>query len=75
MKRTAQELAKHVGARVEGDGSVELLGIASPERAEASDLIYVDSPKNTQRAATSDAICVIALDGLELPGKPVLRHR
>ncbi len=75
MKRTAQELANHVGARVEGDGSIELLSVAAPERAEACDLIYVDSPKNTPRAATSAAVCVIALDGLELPGKTVLRHR
>src|ERR1700722_15323278 len=75
MKRTAQELANHVGARVEGDGAIELLSVAAPERAEARDLIYVDSPKNTPRAATSDAVCIIALDGLELPGKTVLRHR
>jgi UDP-3-O-[3-hydroxymyristoyl] glucosamine N-acyltransferase len=75
MKRTAQELANQIGARVEGDGSVELLGIAAPERAAASDLIYVDSLKNTPRAAASGASCVIALDGLELPGKTVLRHR
>jgi UDP-3-O-[3-hydroxymyristoyl] glucosamine N-acyltransferase len=74
MKRTAQELANHIGANVEGDASVELTGIAAPERAEARDLIYVDSPKNTPRAATSDAVCVIALAGLELPGKTVLRH-
>src|SRR5215475_13548570 len=75
MKRTAQEIANHIGARVEGNASVELLGIAAPEQAEARDLIYVDSPKNAPRAATSDAMCVIALDGLELPGKTVLRHR
>jgi UDP-3-O-[3-hydroxymyristoyl] glucosamine N-acyltransferase len=75
MKRTAQELANQIGARVEGHGSVELLGIAAPERAAASDLIYVDSLKNTPRAAASSAACVIALDGLDLPGKTVLRHR
>jgi len=74
MKRTAQELANQIGARVEGDGAVELLGIAAPERAEPRDLIYVDSQRNAPRAVTSDARCVIALDGLELPGKTVLRH-
>ena len=74
MKRTAQELANQIGARVEGDGALELLGIAAPERAEPRDLIYVDSQRNAPRAVTSDARCVIALDGLELPGKTVLRH-
>jgi UDP-3-O-[3-hydroxymyristoyl] glucosamine N-acyltransferase len=75
MKRTAQELATHVGARVEGDASVELLGVAAPERAQARDLIYVDSPKNASRVAMSAAVCVIAPDGIELSGKTVLRHR
>jgi UDP-3-O-[3-hydroxymyristoyl] glucosamine N-acyltransferase len=75
MKRTSQEIANHIGARVEGDASFELSGIAAPERADAHDLIYVDSPKNAPRVATSKALCVIAPDGVELPGKIILRHR
>src|SRR5580658_7634447 len=75
MKRTVEEVAKHVGARVEGDGSLELSGIAAPERAEAHDLVYVDSPKNATRVGTSKALCVIAPDGVELGGKTVLRTR
>jgi UDP-3-O-[3-hydroxymyristoyl] glucosamine N-acyltransferase len=75
MKRTVQELAKHIGARIEGDGSLELSGIAAPERAGAHDLIYVDSPKNAARVGTSKALCVIGPDGVELGGKTVLRHR
>jgi UDP-3-O-[3-hydroxymyristoyl] glucosamine N-acyltransferase len=75
MKRTAQELATHIGARVEGDASVELLGVAAPERAHARDLIYVDSPKNASRVGTSAAVCVIAPDGIEFSGKTMLRHR
>jgi UDP-3-O-[3-hydroxymyristoyl] glucosamine N-acyltransferase len=75
MKRTAQEIANHIGARIEGDALIELFGVAAPERAAAGDLIYVDSPKNASRAAASDAACAIALDGVELPGKTVLRHR
>jgi UDP-3-O-[3-hydroxymyristoyl] glucosamine N-acyltransferase len=75
MKRTAQEVASHIGARVQGDASVELLGVAAPERADARDLIYVDSPKNASRVATSKALCIIAPDGIELTGKTILRHR
>lgn len=74
MKQTVQELANQIDARVEGDTSFELFGIAAPERAQATDLIYVDSPKNVARAAVSNAVCVIAPDGVELPGKTVLRH-
>lgn len=74
MKRTAQELASHIGARVEGDAALELLGVAAPERASARDLVYVDSPKNASRVAASAAVCVVAPEGVELAGKTVLRH-
>jgi UDP-3-O-[3-hydroxymyristoyl] glucosamine N-acyltransferase len=73
MRRTARDLAEAVGARLEGDGAVELAGVAAPERAGARDLIYVESAKHAERAATSDALCVIAAEGIALPGKTVLR--
>ena len=75
MKKTVQELATQIGARIEGDASFELRGVAAPERANATDLIYVDSAKNVARAAASPAVCAIAPDSVELPGKTVLRHR
>jgi UDP-3-O-[3-hydroxymyristoyl] glucosamine N-acyltransferase len=79
MKKTVQELANQIGARVESpveaNASFELLGIAAPERARVTDLIYVDSPKNVARAAASSAACIIAPDAVDLPGKIVLRHR
>src|SRR6266436_5467194 len=73
MRRTAKELAEAIGARLEGDGAFELAGIAAPERAGARDLIYVDAAKHAQRAAASAAACVIAAEGMEFPGKTVLR--
>ena len=73
MRRTAKELAEAIGARVEGDGSAELAGVAAPERAGARDLIYVESAKHAQRAAASAAVCVVAAEGIELAGKTVLR--
>src|SRR5216683_7288586 len=73
MRRTAKELAEAIGARLEGDGAFELAGIAAPERAGARDLIYVDAARHAQRAAASAAACVIAAEGMEFPGKTVLR--
>ncbi len=73
MRRTAKELAEAIGARLEGDGAFELAGIAAPERAGSRDLIYVDAAKHSQRAAASAAVCVIAAEGVEFPGKTVLR--
>jgi UDP-3-O-[3-hydroxymyristoyl] glucosamine N-acyltransferase len=73
MKKTAKELAAVAGATVDGDGDFELGGVASPERAGAHDLIYVETPQYVGRAAASAAGCVLAEHGVELPGKTVLR--
>ena len=73
MKRTAKELADAVGAKLEGDGAVEVGGVATPERAGPHDLVYVEAEKHTVRVAASAALCVVAGEGISLPGKTVLR--
>ena len=73
MKRTAKELAEAIGARLEGDGAMEIAGVAAPERAGARDLIYVEAAKHAERVAASAAMCVVAGKGLSLLGKTVLR--
>lgn len=73
MKHTAKDLAEAIGAHLEGDGSVELTGVAAPERASSGDLIFVDSAKHATRAGPSAAKCVILPAGLFVPGKTVLR--
>ncbi len=73
MRKTVNELAAALSATIEGDGGFELQSVASPERAGARDLIYVESQKFATRAAASAAVCVIAPPGVELPGKTVLR--
>jgi UDP-3-O-[3-hydroxymyristoyl] glucosamine N-acyltransferase len=75
MTRTAKELAEAVGANIEGDATVEVRGVAAPERAGLHDLIYVEAAKHTERAAASAALCVIAGEGVALAGKTVLRHK
>ncbi|HXT77062.1 MAG TPA: UDP-3-O-(3-hydroxymyristoyl)glucosamine N-acyltransferase [Candidatus Eisenbacteria bacterium] len=75
MKRTAAEIAEVVGAKVEGDGSVELRGVAAPERAGPHDLIYLEAAKHAERAKASAALCVIAVEGIAVQGKTVLQHR
>jgi UDP-3-O-[3-hydroxymyristoyl] glucosamine N-acyltransferase len=75
MTRTAKELAEVVGANVEGDGTVEVRGVAAPERAGLHDLIYVEAAKHAGRAVASAALCVIAGEGVALAGKTVLRHK
>ena len=73
MKLTARQVAEKIGATVEGSGSLELVGVAAPERAGAKDMIYVESAKHAERALASGALCVVAREGIALPGKTVLR--
>src|SRR5579859_8080883 len=73
MIQTAMSLAEALGARLEGDGALELRGVAAPERAGSHDLIYVEKPKHAERATASPALCVIAPVNIALPGKTVLR--
>jgi UDP-3-O-[3-hydroxymyristoyl] glucosamine N-acyltransferase len=73
MMQTAKSLAEAVGAQLEGDGAVELRGVAAPERAGPHDLIYLEKAKHADRARASAAICVMATENVPLPGKVVLR--
>ncbi len=73
MNRTAGELAELVGARLDGDGSAEIRGVAAPERAGPRDLIYVEAARHVARALASSAVCVVAGEGVALPGKIILR--
>jgi len=72
MKTTARELADYMGAQVIGNPAAVIAGLASPESAAAEDLIYIDSPRFAKRAVASAAQCVLAIPGLEFPGKTVL---
>jgi UDP-3-O-[3-hydroxymyristoyl] glucosamine N-acyltransferase len=73
MKMTAKEVAERVGARVEGDGSLELTGVAAPERAAAKHLVYLEAAKHHDRVMAASALCVVAGEGVTLPGKTILR--
>jgi UDP-3-O-[3-hydroxymyristoyl] glucosamine N-acyltransferase len=75
MKKTAQELAQAVGATLEGDGAIELTGVAAPERASSSDLIFVDAAKHADRAGGSAARCVVVPENISVPGKTLLRAK
>jgi UDP-3-O-[3-hydroxymyristoyl] glucosamine N-acyltransferase len=72
MNRTAAELAKYLAAPTTGDQNAKISGLASPERATASDLIYVDSERHVERAAKSAAACVLARPGTQIAGKTMI---
>jgi UDP-3-O-[3-hydroxymyristoyl] glucosamine N-acyltransferase len=60
--RSVKEVADFVQARVLGDETVQLSGIASVESAAPGDLIFVDHERNLPLALASGASAVIAPD-------------
>jgi UDP-3-O-[3-hydroxymyristoyl] glucosamine N-acyltransferase len=73
MPRTALEIADYLDATLEGDPTVLVAGLAGPEQAAPTDLIYVESARQVVRAMASRAHCALAAPGVGLPGKTILR--
>src|SRR5580698_6789268 len=76
MVRSVKEVADFVHARLMGDGSVKLRGIASVSSASPGDLVFVEDEKNLAKAMQSKASAVIAGEfaaGKTSP-KPLLIH-
>jgi UDP-3-O-[3-hydroxymyristoyl] glucosamine N-acyltransferase len=60
MKRSLQEIADAVDARLQGDGSVEVGGVAGLGSASQHDLVFVEEEKYLLRALECGAGAVIA---------------
>jgi UDP-3-O-[3-hydroxymyristoyl] glucosamine N-acyltransferase len=73
MKRSLQQIAHAVEARLHGDGSVEVGGVASIGSASPDDLVFVEEEKYLPRALQSAAGAVIAGEfATGSSGKPLL---
>lgn len=62
MKRTLQQIAEAVGARLIGDARTEIAAVASIESASRDDLVFVEDEKHLSAALRSPAGAVIAGD-------------
>lgn len=60
MKRSLQQIADSVGARLIGDGQVEVSGVASIDSASRVDLVFVEDEKHLAAALQSKAAAIIA---------------
>jgi UDP-3-O-[3-hydroxymyristoyl] glucosamine N-acyltransferase len=60
MTRTLQQIADAVRARLQGDGSIEVDGVASIAGASPRDLVFVEQEKYLAQALESKAAAVIA---------------
>lgn len=58
--KTAAQIAKELGARIVGDASAQLTGVASISNARPGDLVFVDDEKHLAAAFQSGAGAVIA---------------
>src|SRR5271155_197885 len=73
MKRSLQQIAEAVGARLLGDGSIEVGGVASIGSASRDDLVFVEEEKYLAQALQSGAGAVIAGEFAAMAGgKPLL---
>ncbi len=73
MKRSLREIAEAVGARLVGDGTVQVSGVASIASAGEGDLVFVEDEKYLVNALGSKAAAVIAGEsGAAASGKPLL---
>src|SRR6266403_473607 len=60
MKQTLGSLAEKLGGRVLGDTSIAVDNVASITAAAAGSLVFVEDPKNLERALDSSAAAIIA---------------
>jgi UDP-3-O-[3-hydroxymyristoyl] glucosamine N-acyltransferase len=60
MKRSLEQIADAVGARLLGDGRVEVSAVASTESASPQDIVFVDDEKHLAAALQSRAGAIIA---------------
>jgi UDP-3-O-[3-hydroxymyristoyl] glucosamine N-acyltransferase len=70
MRRTAQEVAAHVGGQLRGDGLTVLDSVASLKNADVTDLSYAEERFHDD-VVPSRAGCVIVRSG-EFPSKTVI---
>jgi len=67
------EIAKRLGCVVEGDGGVEITGVAGIEAAGPGSLTFLTNPKYRRAAAATKASAILAAPGAGPLSVPVLR--
>ncbi|MBI2815990.1 MAG: UDP-3-O-(3-hydroxymyristoyl)glucosamine N-acyltransferase [Acidobacteria bacterium] len=74
-EKSVSELSQSLGAAAEGDLERRISGVAPLESASRTDISFVESERNLRQAVASEAGCVLVPQGLQLPGKTVIRVR
>jgi UDP-3-O-[3-hydroxymyristoyl] glucosamine N-acyltransferase len=74
MKRmTVRQLADKLGARIDGNGDVEITGVATIGEAGPGDISFVANPRYIGEIDSCGASALIVADNLETDFRPLLR--
>jgi UDP-3-O-[3-hydroxymyristoyl] glucosamine N-acyltransferase len=68
-----RELAERLGCRLEGDGEIDIAGVAAIQEAGPADLTFLANPKYAALLATTRAAAVIARDDVAAGRSAILR--
>ncbi len=68
-----RDLATHLGATLEGDGEIEIVGCAPIDEAAPSDITFVANPRYARKLPQTAAGAVIAARDMQIAGRSVLR--
>ncbi len=69
------EVAERIGARLEGDGNVQVTGVAGIDEAGPGQLTFFANPRYLDAAKKSRAAAIIAKDDFPADGRAVLRAK
>src|SRR6516162_1483294 len=69
------QIAAALNTRIEGDGEVEITGVAGIEEAETGQITFVSNPKYAPIARTTRASAVIVADSFPALSVPTLRTK
>ena len=70
---TLNELARRIGCRLEGDGTIEITGVAGIEQAKPGHVTFLANPKYHAALATTRASAVIVDETTQVPASAALR--
>src|SRR5450759_2210444 len=73
MKISARALAERLRGSIEGDGDVEVSGVASISRAGAADVTFAESAKSCEKAFASTAGVILVRPGASTSSKTLIR--
>ncbi len=68
------EIAEKLSCKIEGDGAIQINGVATLERAGSGDLSFLTNPKYFKEAKTTKASAIIVGNDCPILNRPVLKH-